>query len=112
MKTQSLTTALALLIGAFMWGCQDQASSPVEPEGPQFDKPGDGTCDAAASGGHCHGDGGGNGEDLIATGEALFFFETFDGNGRTCGTCHRALNNLTIDVTASLTTDRAPAPHH
>jgi len=27
--------------------------------------------------------------DLVAKGEALFFEETFDGNGRTCGTCHR-----------------------
>jgi cytochrome c peroxidase len=28
-------------------------------------------------------------EDLIAMGEDLFFNETFGGNGRTCGTCHR-----------------------
>ena len=28
---------------------------------------------------------------------ALFFDETFDGNGRTCGTCHREDNNFTID---------------
>ncbi|MGH8550624.1 MAG: hypothetical protein ACRERU_18885, partial [Methylococcales bacterium] len=34
---------------------------------------------------------------LVATGEHLFFNETFRGNGRTCGTCHRAENNLTID---------------
>lgn len=34
---------------------------------------------------------------LIAKGRKLFFKETFDGNGRTCGTCHRAENNLTID---------------
>lgn len=34
---------------------------------------------------------------LIAEGERLFFEETFGGNGRTCGTCHRAQNNLTID---------------
>ena len=34
---------------------------------------------------------------LIAQGEDLFFHETFDGNGRTCGTCHRAENNFTID---------------
>jgi cytochrome c peroxidase len=27
--------------------------------------------------------------DLIAMGEDLFFNETFGGNGRTCGTCHR-----------------------
>jgi len=34
---------------------------------------------------------------LVATGEALFFEGEFNGNGRTCGTCHRAENNLTID---------------
>lgn len=36
-------------------------------------------------------------EALIARGEDLFFNETFKGNGRTCGTCHPAENNLTID---------------
>ncbi len=34
---------------------------------------------------------------LIAKGRELFFNETFDGNGRTCGTCHREENNFTID---------------
>ena len=34
---------------------------------------------------------------LIRRGEALFFKETFDGNGRTCGSCHPAENNFTID---------------
>jgi hypothetical protein len=34
---------------------------------------------------------------LIAKGRNIFFNETFGGNGRTCGTCHRAENNLTID---------------
>jgi hypothetical protein len=34
---------------------------------------------------------------LIARGRDLFFKETFNGNGRTCGTCHPAGNNLTID---------------
>ena len=34
---------------------------------------------------------------LIAEGEDLFFNETFAGNGRTCGTCHPAENNFTID---------------
>jgi mono/diheme cytochrome c family protein len=37
------------------------------------------------------------GDPLVAKGRDLFFKETFDGNGRTCGTCHRAENNLTID---------------
>jgi hypothetical protein len=35
--------------------------------------------------------------ELIAKGAELFFNEKFDGNGRTCGTCHPADNNLTID---------------
>lgn len=34
---------------------------------------------------------------LISQGAKLFFDETFSGNGRTCGTCHPASNNLTID---------------
>ena len=38
------------------------------------------------------------GDPLVAKGRELFFKETFDGNGRTCGTCHRAENNLTIDA--------------
>lgn len=35
---------------------------------------------------------------LISKGEFLFFNETFNGNGRTCGTCHPAENNLTLDA--------------
>ena len=34
---------------------------------------------------------------LIARGEDLFFNETFNGNGRTCGTCHPVENNFTLD---------------
>ena len=34
---------------------------------------------------------------LIEEGARLFFEETFEGNGRTCGTCHPANNNLTLD---------------
>ncbi len=34
---------------------------------------------------------------LVAKGRDLFFNETFDGNGRTCGTCHPEENNFTID---------------
>ncbi len=37
-------------------------------------------------------------ETLINQGRTLFFNETFAGNGRTCGTCHRENNNLTIDA--------------
>jgi cytochrome c peroxidase len=46
---------------------------------------------------------------LVERGERLFFEETFGGNGRTCGTCHPARNNLTID-TAFIATlpDRDP----
>jgi hypothetical protein len=36
-------------------------------------------------------------EALIAKGKEIFFNETFNGNGRTCGTCHPESNNLTID---------------
>src|SRR6185436_10525269 len=35
---------------------------------------------------------------LVGRGAQLFFKETFAGNGRTCGTCHRAERNLTIDA--------------
>ena len=31
---------------------------------------------------------------LVLKGEQLFFNETFSGNGRTCGTCHRAEDNF------------------
>jgi hypothetical protein len=34
---------------------------------------------------------------LIAKGERIFFNETFNGNGRTCGTCHRTEANFAID---------------
>ncbi|MDH3213734.1 MAG: hypothetical protein OEM05_14735 [Myxococcales bacterium] len=33
-------------------------------------------------------------EELIVRGEQIFFNETFDGNGRTCGTCHRTEDNF------------------
>jgi hypothetical protein len=36
--------------------------------------------------------------DLATEGENLFFNETFKGNGRTCGTCHFAVANFTIDT--------------
>lgn len=36
-------------------------------------------------------------EALIAKGRNIFFNETFNGNGRTCGNCHREENNFTID---------------
>ena len=35
---------------------------------------------------------------LVRQGAELFINETFDGNGRTCATCHPAQNNVTIDV--------------
>jgi cytochrome c peroxidase len=34
----------------------------------------------------------------VADGADLFFRGTFEGNGRTCGTCHRAANNLGLDL--------------
>ncbi len=33
---------------------------------------------------------------LVERGEEIFFNETFDGNGRTCGSCHRAEDNFAI----------------
>ncbi len=33
---------------------------------------------------------------LVARGEEIFFEETFEGNGRTCGTCHRAEETFSI----------------
>lgn len=47
------------------------------------------------------------GPELIEKGRQIFFNEKFAGNGRTCGTCHPAENNFTIDPTfiASLPKD-------
>lgn len=42
----------------------------------------------------------------ITRGRQSFFNETFNGNGRTCGTCHRENGNLTID--AEFIDDLAP----
>lgn len=36
-------------------------------------------------------------DDLVAKGRILFNEETFNGNGRTCASCHPASNNFTID---------------
>ncbi len=36
-------------------------------------------------------------ERLIDRGREIFFDETFDGNGRTCATCHRAARSFGID---------------
>lgn len=46
-------------------------------------------------------------QELIEKGRVVFFNETFSGNGRTCGTCHPAENNFTIDPAfiATLPTD-------
>jgi len=35
--------------------------------------------------------------DLVPKGRDIFFNETFKGNGRTCGTCHRAEANFSIN---------------
>ena len=37
-------------------------------------------------------------EQLVERGREIFFNETFAGNGRTCGTCHPAQNNFTINA--------------
>jgi hypothetical protein len=62
----------------------DVAATPVDPEilrkvGPRAIPPGQSK------------------RELVEIGRRLFFNETFDGNGRTCGTCHPATNNFTID---------------
>jgi hypothetical protein len=46
-------------------------------------------------------------EALVARGERIFFQETFGGNGRTCGTCHRREDNfgLTPGFIATLPDD-------
>ena len=36
-------------------------------------------------------------DNLIEIGRRIFFKETFSGNGRTCGTCHREERNFAID---------------
>lgn len=42
---------------------------------------------------------------LVAEGERLFFNETFAGNGRTCGTCHRAEDNFALSPAFIATLD-------
>lgn len=37
-------------------------------------------------------------DDMVLTGAELFINETFNGNGRTCATCHPPLNNFTLDA--------------
>ena len=34
--------------------------------------------------------------DLVTLGERIFLTETFEGNGRTCGTCHRPTDNFAL----------------
>ncbi|WP_438029824.1 hypothetical protein [Sorangium sp. So ce233] len=34
----------------------------------------------------------------VCAGAGVFFEETFEGNGRTCGTCHPVANNTTLDI--------------
>ncbi|MGH2625794.1 MAG: hypothetical protein ACRDHY_03990 [Anaerolineales bacterium] len=43
----------------------------------------------------------------VGDGADLFFRGTFGGNGRTCATCHRAVNNLVIDAEFIATLDPA-----
>ena len=61
-------------------------TDPVEPPAAPVDPP---TDPVATSGDPV--------DPLVEQGESLFFNETFAGNGRSCGTCHRAENNFTID---------------
>ncbi len=45
-------------------------------------------------------------EQLVIQGQRLFFEETFDGNGRTCSSCHRAEDNYSL---TGATVRRLPA---
>lgn len=81
---RSWCLALGLGIGLAAVAPQDLPATPVDPEilrkiGPRINRPGPRN-------------------DLIERGRQLFFEETFGGNGRTCGTCHPATNNFTLDV--------------
>ena len=98
MKVPRAALVPAFLLTVFTIGCESNSESVagVEDLTPLFaPRP----CVPDDPRGRCSG-GGGNGEDptLIAAGRALFFDSTFAGNGRTCGTCHRDENNMTIDV--------------
>ncbi len=44
-------------------------------------------------------------EPLVLKGEDLFFNETFSGNGRTCGACHRAEDNFALSPAFIATLD-------
>lgn len=46
---------------------------------------------------------------LIQEGERIFFEETFSGNGRTCGTCHRAEDNFALSPAFVATLDPSDA---
>ena len=46
---------------------------------------------------------------LVAIGERVFLKETFNGNGRTCATCHPPGNNFTIDAAFIATLPRDDA---
>jgi hypothetical protein len=45
---------------------------------------------------------------LVEEGRRIFFEETFEGNGRTCGTCHPAEHNFTIEADFIATLDDDP----
>jgi hypothetical protein len=73
-----------------------------EPEQPRFDPVRIGTTRAALSAAEqaCYNDPrvtSGLVPWAVCAGSALFFKETFGGNGRTCGSCHPVANNFTID---------------
>ena len=69
MKSHLTKLALALLSVVFLFGCQEQGSEPVGPEGLQFDKKGTGDCAAMPHDLHCHGDDSENpeGPDVLVT---------------------------------------------
>jgi cytochrome c peroxidase len=81
---RALVTVMGLAVGFACMTSQPLLATPVDQKilnriGPRLKKPSSGE------------------KGLIEIGRKLFFEETFDGNGRTCGTCHPATNNFTID---------------
>ncbi len=54
MKPHLAKVSLALLSTVFLLGCQEQGSGPSGPEGPQFDKKGEGDCGPMGHDFHCH----------------------------------------------------------
>jgi len=47
-------------------------------------------------------------DEQLAIGADLFFSETFEGNGRTCATCHAVADNYTLPADLSRVSESDP----